>query len=184
MLVNLFDPSSYGKDVEDILALDGWGNRLMPLAGGDCVATARKALKGRAARQLFPGSAHPDAAFSGLWLYFSCYDESHTLSQDIGSAEGSFWHGILHRQEPDPGNAAYWFRRVGSHPTFPAIRDAAENLGTEGLFSVAGTWDPFAFIDFCEAARRKPGSPAESLALRIQLAEWQILFDWCARTRS
>ncbi len=40
--------------------------------------------------------------------------------------------------------------------------------------------DPFAFIDFCEQARRRPGSESEQLALRIQLAEWQILFDYCA----
>src|SRR5438067_2545091 len=83
------------------------------------------------------------APHSDLWLYFSCYDESHTISQSIESVEGSFWHGILHRQEPDPGNAAYWFRRVGSHPVFPELQEAAAELNVAGLFPLGKTWDPF-----------------------------------------
>ena len=99
------------------------------------------------------------------------------ISQDIGTVEGSFWHGILHRQEPDPDNAKYWFRRVGEHPIFSKLRDAAIELG----FAAKQIWDPFAFIDYCEAARRKPGSREEQTAMAIQLAEWQLLFDYCAR---
>jgi hypothetical protein len=38
-----------------------------------------------------------------------------------------------------------------------------------------------AFIDYCEAARKNPGSPDEQKALLIQRAEWQLLFDWCAK---
>jgi hypothetical protein len=172
-----FDPKAYGDTVAAILALDGNGERLMPLALGECSSAAAAAqLRGVKARDLFAGSRAPEAALSGLWLYFSCLDESHSLSQDIGSPEGSFWHGIMHRQEPDPGNASYWFRRVGTHAVFPALRDAAEALG----YSCGSRWDPFAFIDYCEQARRKPGSATEQLALRVQLAEWQLLFDYCA----
>ena len=116
---------------------------------------------------------------SGLYLYFCAYDESHKISQDIETAEGSFWHGILHRQEPDPGNAAYWFRRVGQHPIFPQLRDAAAELG----WGTKDKWDPFAFIDFCESARNRPGSTEETTAMAIQLREWQLLFDYCARPR-
>ena len=42
---------------------------------------------------------------SGLWLVAGDIDESHTISQDLGSAEGSFLHGIMHRREGDFGNA-------------------------------------------------------------------------------
>lgn len=179
-----FDASSYGAEVTGILSLDGDGNRLMPLAEGICSSEqARMRLAKVSARSLFPHSRAPEAALSGLWLYFSCLDESHSLSQDIPSADGSFWHAIMHRQEPDAGNSAYWFRRVGAHPTFPKLAQEAAQLAEEhpkAGFEVGGRWDPFRFIDFCESARRRPGSEAEQLALLIQRAEWQILFDYCA----
>ena len=47
--------------------------------------------------------------------------------------------------------AAYWFRRVGKHPIFPHLRDAAAELG----WRVKDKWDPFAFIDYCESARKR-----------------------------
>ena len=124
---------------------------------------------------------------SGLWLYFCGYDESHSLSQDIGTVEGSFWHGILHRQEPDGGNASYWFRRVGKHPVFPGLLAAAHAIAEahpDADLQFGQAWDPFAFIDICERARRQPGSALERAALEIQRAEWQRLFDYCARRSS
>jgi len=172
-----FDPRAYGEDVAAILALDGNGQRLMPLAMGRCSSQkAHEILKGTSAQKLFGGSRAPEAAMSGLYLYFSCLDESHTMSQDIGTPEGSFWHGIMHRQEPDAGNAGYWFNQVGEHPIFPALQDAAAKIGVD----FGPRWDPHAFIDFCERARRQPGSQVEQQALRVQLAEWQLLFDYCA----
>ncbi len=179
-----FDPSRYGTEVASILALDGNGSRLMPLAGGSCSSEeARSILAEQRATTLFAQSFAPAAALSGLWLYFSCRDESHAISQDIDNAEGSFWHGIVHRQEPDPGNASYWFRRVGEHPIFPALVDAANELSQYhkgAAFRLKTRWDPFAFIEFCGNARAQPGSAGEQLALAIQLTEWQLLFDYCA----
>ncbi len=172
-----FDSSAYGPAVAEILALDGGGERLMPLALGVCSsARAHGRLSSARARELFADSRAAEAAFSGLWLYFSCLDESHSLSQEIHTAEGSFWHGIMHRQEPDPANSGYWFRRVGAHPVFPQIAEAARALG----YVASGKWDPFAFIDFVERARLKPGSRDERIAMEVQRAEWQILFDYCA----
>jgi hypothetical protein len=173
-----FDPVSYGERVAALLALDGNGARLMPLAHGACSAPdARSALQAASARALFPSARAPEAAMAGLYLYFSCLDESHTISQNIETPEGSFWHGIMHRQEPDAGNAGYWFRRVGAHTIFPALRRAAAEIGVD-----FGTqWNPIAFIEYCERARAAPGSVEESRALRVQSAEWQLLFDYCAR---
>jgi hypothetical protein len=79
----------------------------------------------------------------------------------------------MHRMEGDAYNAGYWFRRIGRHPVFPALARKAARLG----YGDGGTWDPFAFIRFCEAA---PGTKDEDLARRVQLAEWQLLFDYCA----
>ena len=176
-----FDPKSYGKAVAAILALDGDGQRLMPLAHGRCSSdSARALLKAANELELFPDSRSPDAALAGLYLYFSCWDEAHATAQDISTPEGSYWHAIVHRQEPDPGNAAYWFRQVGMHPVFPALAAAAAALG----FGNGATWDPFAFIQFCEEARLAPGSGRERQALEVQRAEWQLLFDFCAAKKA
>ncbi len=180
----LFDPTAYGGEVASILALDGGGERLMPLAGGRCSSEiARERLRGRSGPQFFPGARAAQAALAGLYLYFSCLDEAHEIAQAISSAEGSFWHGILHRQEPDAGNSAYWFRRVGAHPIFPALGAEAAQIARKHAAGVSfpAAWDPFAFIDLCEKARREAGSPLEALAREIQRAEWQLLFDYCAR---
>jgi hypothetical protein len=181
----MFDLSFATPAVGEILALDGSGQRPMPLVAGKCaMPEAQARLAAATAQSLFPAARSPQAALAGLWLYFSLFTEAHEIAQDVPTAEGSFWHAILHRQEPDPGNAAYWFRQVGAHPVFPALRDRAAALTARSGkdFSVPSQWDPFSFIDYCEAARRKPGSEQEQLALAIQLAEWQLLFKYCAET--
>ncbi len=182
--LNLFDSRRYGEAVQRILALDGDGVRPMPLGGGDAPAEALQAMREARADRLFERSYSAEAAMGGLWLYFSRLEEAHTIVQNVPGAEGSFWHGIVHRREPDAGNAAYWFRRVGRHACFPALAEAAREVLRRypGLGYVVGSeWDPFAFIDFCEQARRAAGPEAMRAAMEIQLAEWQLLFDFCAR---
>jgi hypothetical protein len=150
----------------------------MPLAEGTCSSPeARAALRNHTGKSLFPASRAADAALAGLYLYFSCRDEAHELAQSVETAEGSFWHAIVHRQEPDASNSSYWFRRVGKHPIFPALRAQAAAFRVD--FGPA--WDPFAFIAFCEKARGTPGSADERRALEVQRIEWQLLFDYCAR---
>lgn len=51
---------------------------------------------------------------AGLLLWNGDLDASHTISQHIEDITGSYWHGIMHRMEPDYSNAKYWFRKVGS----------------------------------------------------------------------
>jgi hypothetical protein len=172
-----FSPEAYGPHVAAILALDGNGERLMPLAGGTCSnADALSRLRASDARALFPRSRAPEAALAGLYLYFSCLEYCHEIAQKISTAEGSYWHAIMHRQEPDPGNSAYWFRRVGEHPVYPELYRSAQALG----YVEGAKWDPFAFIDYCEEARRQPGAEDERIAREVQRAEWQLLFDYCA----
>jgi hypothetical protein len=126
------------------------------------------------------------ACRAGLWLYFDYFDESHAVSQDLETPEGSYWHAILHRREPDYGNAKYWFRRVGNHPVFEALREAAAELtraagipAGSGFLAEQPAWDSFAFVDLCEAAVQ--GTADEMLCRTIQRREWDLLFDYCYR---
>jgi hypothetical protein len=172
-----FQTADYGPEVARILDQEGGGKRAMDLAPSGCISpAARSELQNRTARDLFPNARSPEGALSGLYLYFSCLDEAHSIAQDLPTVEGSYWHGIMHRQEPDPGNAKYWFDHVGQHPIFPALRDEARQIG----YDAGLQWDPFQFIDFCESARRRPGSEEEAIAKSLQLMEWQLLFDFCA----
>jgi hypothetical protein len=114
------------------------------------------------------------ACLAGLWLYHDFLDESHAVSQDLPSAEGSYWHAVMHRREPDASNAGYWFRRVGRHPIFEPLARSARGLGLK----LPGPWDPFAFIEQCEQ-HRGDGSGEEQLLRRVQMIEWELLFDWC-----
>src|ERR1051325_4571315 len=96
-----FDPAAYGPEIAAILALDGNGERLMPLAQGTCSSDRARDQIRAGGPGLFRGARSPEGALAGLYLYFSCLDECHSVAQDDSTPEGSFWHGILHRQEPD-----------------------------------------------------------------------------------
>ena len=107
--------------------------------------------------------------------------EAAQLAEDLGETEFSaYWHGIAHRREPDPGNAAYWFRRVGKHPTFGPLAEAVKPLLDADLAATltpGGEWSPIAFVHFCGEASKTLGSPEEALSRRIQRIEMLILLD-------
>ena len=182
-----FDSKAYGADIAGILALDQSGQRLIPLVSGVCASEeARARLKKQKPMDLFLHGRSPKAALAGLFLYFSCAEECHELVQNLNSSEGDFWHAILHRQEPDQANAAYWFRQTRTHPVFPELAKAAAEIALKYPAAEfrSGPWDAKYFIEFCEQARSEPGTAREAAALEIQRAEWQLLFDYCARPRT
>ena len=125
------------------------------------------------------------ACRAGLWLHFNYLDESHAISQELLTTTGSYWHAMMHRREPDFDNAKYWFRRVGAHPVYEALRRAAAELAEDAALAGAflrtqNAWDPFAFVDLCAAALVGQ-APCEELCQQIQKREWELLFDWCYR---
>lgn len=141
-------------------------------------------LISRGTSELFPGARHPQAALAGLLLKEGCWAESHEVAQEINDSDGSYWHAILHRIEPDSANAAYWFRLVGKHPIFPALLKAVKQL--ESLPSgwrLEEEWNPYRFNDWCDEARRT-GGRAQEVAEAIQTIEWHLLFDWCRKTQA
>jgi hypothetical protein len=171
-----WNPVQYGPVVAALLARAGDGARPMPLVSPRTKDETLAEELRRPARELFPAAAHPDAALAGLWTYFGFFDEAHTIAQDIPTAEGSYWHGILHRMEPDAWNAGYWFRRTGRHPVFAALGPAAAALG----YAAGATWNPFTFIEACDDA----SSARKSLLEQVQLLEWQLLFHHCAKAKT
>jgi hypothetical protein len=167
-----FDPGKYLTPF-DVL----WGVERMPELGpGRPHEPARKALSALSPA-LFTPLRDRDAALaciSGTWLYHDFLDESHTISQDLHGWVGSYWHGIMHRREPDAGNAKYWFRRGDANPVYAALAPDAAELGMNG------GWDPFAFVDRCERERGRE-SEEDWVCRRVQLREIQLLFEWCYR---
>jgi len=165
--------------------------RLMPLGPGSPNTAARSILEEATVETAF---AHarirdrdmPSCCLAGVWLYHDFLDESHRISQDIDTASGSYWHGIMHRREPDYGNSKYWFRRVGSHPVFVPLREAAAKLAggvsdhAAGFLKRQTSWDPSAFIDLVEASDGGLDACA-TLCQQIQQREWELLFEYCYR---
>jgi hypothetical protein len=137
---------------------------------------------------LYPQATRPArlALAAGLLQIHDFWDASHHAAQqadDLGERGFSaYWHGIAHRREPDAGNAAYWFHRVGRHPLFGRLATDARPLleaHGDGALSrsllAGGTWNPQAMIDLCTAARA--GSDRALLALKLQRLEMQLLLD-------
>ena len=155
----------------------------LPGLGPEVRSSAQtSAALGQAVDALGLGGAAAGLAKAAALLWHDHLDESHTVSQDIGSADGSFLHGIMHRREPDYSNAKYWFHRVGDHPCFPALASAATDYldaaGDEALakrLAPGGHWDPFAFVDAVEAAVHY-GNPGEIESLQhVQRIEFETL---------
>jgi len=142
------------------------------------------------------GSAR-QALLSGLYLCNASLDKSHTLAQGVHDETGSYWHGIMHRMEPDYDNSRYWFRRTGRHPVFRRLTErTAEYLNEPGVMPPAGTaagkalaqlasrdsWDPFLWIDIVAAqAGGRLGEEGLSAVLHIQWIELTELLDYSYR---
>jgi hypothetical protein len=181
-----FDPTRYAPAIAGLLR-EPW---VPPLDAGRPDPAVRAQLEALSDEAAFAPHAVPDrgmadACRAGLWLYHNFLDESHTISQELHTPTGSYWHALMHRREPDFENAKYWFRRVGMHPVYESLRAAAAELAADtppdaAFLRTQTAWEPFAFVDLCASALVGQ-APCTELCCRIQRREWELLFDWCYR---
>lgn len=181
-----FDPSAYPAPVAELLEIP-WTYSLTP---NKPVAAARQRLKALDGAALLSGQtvndpSMADACLAGLWLLYDFLDESHEISQSLHHSTGSYWHGIMHRREPDYSNAKYWFGNAGQHAVFDSLASRAREIAVSyGALNEArqvtenSDWDPFQFVDWCQTAASRGGDLEEFCRL-VAIAEWQLLFDHC-----
>jgi hypothetical protein len=122
---------------------------------------------------------------AGIAQFNDDLELSHHLAQGIeGHPDGDYWHAIMHRREPDFGNAKYWFRRFRQHPVFPLLVSMAAaclhdlafdaNVAWKTRLTANADWDPLAFVDMCEAAASDEESEFGLVARQIQW--WEMFF--------
>lgn len=122
---------------------------------------------------------------AGLYLMHDFLSESHAQSQSLeGDRDADLWHAIMHRREPDYGNAQYWCRRVGPHPILGELAAQAIPILTRaGITGFSqSTWDAARFVDLCEQLEHEE-SPANLAAREVQWLEMSLHLAHCSRGR-
>lgn len=163
-------------EVRELLDRMGGGNSPFPL---QAVEGNRFPCVGTFPARAFAHCRMPAEARAGLLLYAGLGSDSHSASQVLKSREGTYWHAIYHRMEPDDWNAKYWFRQVGLHDIGLGLAQAARTAGWEP----GNTWDHSHFVDFTTEARASADAAKVEIAQAIQLSEWRLLFEFCAQDK-
>lgn len=152
-----------------------------------------KWLRKRCAAISFENVQSPPDAIAvkaGLFQIHGDLHTSHEYAQDCQGegkhVAGDYWHGIMHRREPDYGNSKYWFRRVGQHPIFGELAKQANSILEECASPNASEWqqrmtqngwNSSAFVDLCEECANGRDQELTLAAKKIQWVEMMLLLQ-------
>ena len=185
----------YAPAIAEVIEKLETGNPLPTLAPQEAWSTElTDVLEATSLDELFQGESLKNTTFgnatkSGLLLWNDALNESHMISQGLENQTGSYWHGIMHRREPDYSNSKYWFGRVGTHPIFPQLRERAIAIFKEtsnpsdALRRIAEAieadenWDAYQFIDWCQAAENGTDDVTRFLQ-QVQAEEIKLLLAY------
>ena len=122
----------------------------------------------------------------GMLLIAGDWDQAHRIVQDFDTPEARYWHGILHRQEPDKSNAHYWFRRVPAHPVYESLsslstEDQLTNNSVYVEIVKGGHWDPGRFVDKCVNSQTDQSVKQQRELEIIQQYELKLLLTHCRK---
>ncbi len=187
---------SYTSAIADVINKLETGNPLPPLVPENAWNNElTDKLVDVPLEDLFQGQSLKDDIYagaikSGLLLWNDDLNASHDISQELTNNTGSYWHGIMHRREPDYSNAKYWFGKVGTHPIYPALRERAITVAKEAqnpsdaLSQIAQAieaqehWDPYQFIDWCQAAENDTNTDVTHFLQQVQAEEIKLLLAY------
>ncbi len=175
-----------GNPLPSLVPEDVWNSEL---SESIVSVSPEELLKG----QTVKNETYAGAIKSGLLLWNDDLNDSHDISQGLSNNTGSYWHGIMHRREPDYSNAKYWFGRIGTHHIYPELRDCALSIfkkitNPSAALSNIGDkiksnehWDPYQFIDWCAAAEKNLSSDVEQFLQQVQVEEIKLLLAYSYR---
>ena len=113
----------------------------------------------------------------GMLIWNGDYQTAHPIAQALESADGSYWHAIIHRMEADYWNAKYWFKQVSNQGADHAVLRMLGTLPEAKPFLIGGKWSPAAFVDACERVAGQ--SLNDELLRKLQRIEIKALLTHC-----
>jgi hypothetical protein len=159
-----------------------FGSATVPLKRTSKGDDEARALVRRPPETLFAGARSPAGALAGLLLIAGFWAEAHDAASELDTPEGSYWHALTHRMEPDTWNSNYWFRRVGPHPIFPMLLERSQVFAArpgQTAIRLPRQWDSKRFNELCEEARMSTDGPFAKAVEEIHSLEVHLLWDWC-----
>jgi hypothetical protein len=164
------------------------------LERGKPIAKGREAVAGLSEKSKKADDPKTLLLQSAFYICFDCFEEAHNIAQDHEGPIGNWLHAILHRREPDGGNAKYWYARVKlpDKVNQRIVEEALKLLKSVSLpeleplqrkISKSGAWEPEDFVDLCDKFRQKDsGSLAYWTLAKIQEIEWWGLVEFILTT--